>query len=167
MRKVLAVLVAAGLAASLIALPAAAAGKGKKKRIEDSFTATLLPFPKLATWGDPVGLTEPGCNSGQEGVHKQTVAFEAPAAGTFSAHMTGFTGDWDLHITDPDGHAVLSSQNDQIQGGAEAEEEVTLALKAKQTIGIVACNWAGLPQAEVHYVFEYPVKKKKGSKHHH
>jgi hypothetical protein len=150
MRKFIAVLVALGVIAALVAAPALA---GKKKHIMDSFDATLLPFPKLAAAGDPAGVTQPGCLAGQKDVNYMTVEFTAPYSGKLSATTVGFTGDWDLYITDADGKPLMKSENDQIQGGAAAEEEVEWTLKAKETVGISVCNWLGAPQATVDYMF--------------
>jgi hypothetical protein len=150
MRKSLAVLAALGVVVALFAAPASA---GKKKHITGGFDATLAPFPKLAAAGDPAGVTQPGCLAGQKDINYTTVDFTAPSTGTLTASMVGFTGDWDLYITDADGKALLKSENDQIQGGAAAEEEVTWKLSAKQTVGITACNWLGAPQAHVDWMF--------------
>ena len=68
-----------------------------------SFSAQLLPFPKLAAVGDPVGLTQPGCLAGQEDVHWAAEPFSAPKKGTLSATTEGFTGDFDLYILDEAG----------------------------------------------------------------
>ncbi len=154
MRK-LALLVVAGLVVGSIAAPAAAGGK---KPVHGSFQATALPFPKLAAWGDPLGMTDRGCLAGFEGVHKVSHPFKAPYTGTLNATMAGFTGDWDLFITDADGKEIVGSLNDQT-AGAPAEEAVTYPLKAKQQVNITACNWLGTPEAEVEYHFA-PTKKK-------
>jgi hypothetical protein len=151
MRKSLATLIAVGLVLASLAAPALAG----KKKISDSFSAQLFPFPKLAAWGDPAGLTQPGCLSGQKDVHYMTVDFTAPAAGTLTASMAGFTGDWDLYLTDADGIPLIRSENDQIQGSAAPEEDVYMDLKPKQTVGISPCNWLGAPDAEVTYTFVY------------
>ncbi|MEA2435081.1 MAG: hypothetical protein QOG54_2538 [Actinomycetota bacterium] len=150
MRKLIAVLAILGVIAGLSAAPAVA---GKKKHVMGSFDATLAPFPKLAAAGDPAGITQPGCLAGQKDVHYMTVDFTAPSNGTLTATMAGFTGDWDLYITDADGKPLMKSENDQIQGMAAAEEEVTWILKAKETVGISPCNWAGAPQATIDYMF--------------
>jgi hypothetical protein len=150
MRKLIAAFAILGLVAGAFAAPAVA---GKKKHIMDSFDAQLLPFPKLAAWGDAVGMTQPGCLAGQKDVNYMTVDFTAPFAGTLSATMAGFTGDWDLYITDAEGIPLIRSENDQIQGGAAAEEAVEWILKPKQTVGISPCNWLGAPNATVDYMF--------------
>jgi len=154
MRK-LALVLAAGMVLGALSAPAVAGGK---KPVHGSFQATALPFPKLTTWGDPIGLTARSCLAGVEGVHKVSHAFAAPYTGTLKATMEGFTGDWDLFITDADGKELIGSYNDQILGDMTVGEEVTYPLKAKQQVNIVACNWLGAPQAEAHYLFG-PTKK--------
>ena len=147
MRKLIALVAALGLVASLGAAPALA---GKPKKVHDSFGATLAPFPKLAAWGDPAGLTKPGCTSGQEGVHWVAHEFTAPGTGTLKVYMEGFTGDHDLYIFDGDTPVALS-EGSQYDGSAPAEEEVTAKLKKGQVVTLVACNWLGGPDVKAHY----------------
>ena len=149
MRKSLAMLLAAGLVAGALISPAFAG----KKKIEDSFDAQLFPFPKLAAWGDAAGITQPGCLAGQQDVNYMTVTFTAPSSGVLTASMEGFTGDWDLYLTDAEGVPLVRSENDQIQGGSAPEEEAAMVLKPKQTVGITPCNWLGAPEATVNYTF--------------
>ena len=90
MRRIAGIFMVAGLVASL-AVPASA-GKGK---ITDSFGASLLPFPKLAAWGNPAGLTKPGCTAGQQDVNWVAHEFTAPAKGVLTMKTEGFQGDHD------------------------------------------------------------------------
>lgn len=125
---------------------------------EGSFSAQLLPFPKLAAWGDPLGMTEPGCLAGEEGVHWAAEEFTAKSKGTLVAETSGFTGDYDLYLVDSAGTALVRSDASQIQDQAPAEEKVTLALKPKQTISIAVCNWLAAPDVTVTWTFT-PGKK--------
>jgi hypothetical protein len=145
-----------------VMVAAALSTAAQAKPVGGSYDETLAPFPKLAAWGDPAGLAEPSCLAGQAGVNYDAHDFAAPANGTLMASMKGFTGDWDLFILNDTGdrvHPLALSENDQIQGGAAAEEEVTLPLKKGQKVQITPCNWAGAPQATVTYMF-MPAKKK-------
>ena len=151
MRKAVSLLLTAAVAAGMLVGPASAGGK----KTHGSFPAQALPFPKLAAVGDEAGIEATGCNAGEEGVHKVTFPFEAPANGILTSYMEGFVGDWDLFLIDADENEVVVSANDQATtaGATAAEEEVTLTMKKGQVIGIRACNWLGEPQTEVHYDF--------------
>lgn len=166
MRKQLAILLAAALTLGVMGLPAVAA-KPKKKKIEGSYSATLLPFPKLAAM-DPTGGLPPGCLAGVEGVHWAAEPFEAPAAGHLKASMEGFTGDWDLYFLDEQGQAIFRGhEGDQILGGAPAVEGLEMDLAKGQVVSIAICNWLGAPQASVSWEFTYVVRAKKGGHKHH
>ncbi len=150
MRKTMTSLLVGLLVAGVFATTAQA------KPVGGSYDETLLPFPKLAAWGDPVGIAEPSCLAGQSGVNWDAHDFTAPANGTLMASMKGFTGDWDLFILNAAGdrvHPLAMSENDQGTGGAAAEEAVELVLKKGTKVQIAPCNWAGAPQATVSYMF--------------
>ena len=150
MRRIAGVALVMGLIVAL-AVPAAA-GRGK---ISDSFGATLLPFPKLAAVGDPAGLTRPGCTSGQQDIHWTAHEFTAPAAGTLTMRSEGFQGDHDIYVF-ADDLVLARSENAQVgQELAPAEEELTVGLKAKQAVQLVACNWFGQPDVLVDYEFVF------------
>lgn len=150
MRKLVALTAVLALVASLSSTALAA----KPKKIHDSFGATLAPFPKLAAWGDPLGLSQPGCLAGQEGVHWVAQEFTAPGKGTLKVYMEGFTGDHDLYVL-VDDMVFARSENGQVPIAttdvAPAEEEVTLTLTKGQTITMAACNWLGQPDVVAHY----------------
>ncbi|MDQ3981495.1 MAG: PPC domain-containing protein [Actinomycetota bacterium] len=126
---------------------------------EGSFSAQLLPFPKLAAWGDPLGITQPGCLAGQEGVNWVAEEFTAPSKGTLVAETSGFTGDFDLYILDDAGTALIRSENNQIIDQAPAEESVTMPLKPKQTVSMAVCNWLGAPDVTVTWTFTAAKKR--------
>lgn len=150
MRKLIALIAVGALVASLSSTALAA----KPQKIHETFGATLMPFPKLAAWGDPLGLSKPGCSSGQEGVHWVGQEFTAPGKGTLRVWMEGFTGDHDLYIFKDD-VALLRGENAQVPVGstdvAPAEEEITYTMKKNETITMVACNWLGQPDVLAHY----------------
>jgi hypothetical protein len=155
MRKSLALLISAGLAVGMLAGPSAAA---KKKKIEDTVSLTAAPFPNLSS---ATGTPTPGCTAGEEGVHKITTPLHVPGAGKLTADLA-FTGDWDLYVFDKKGLVIGSSAQDQT-AGAPMEEALSLKFKKMSDIAIVACNWAGAPQAELHYKLLYTASKS----HHH
>jgi hypothetical protein len=148
MRKVVATITAGALILGGAALPAGAAGK-KKKKIEESFVAQALPLPNLSS---ATGTADRSCLAGVEGVHKVSHPFEAPANGTIAAIVEGFTGDWDLFLTDEAGKEMVGSVQDQT-AGASAEESFTYPLKKGQAVNITPCNWLGQPEVEVTYTF--------------
>jgi hypothetical protein len=146
------------LAAAFQASALAANGRASKagKKVSDSFSVQLAPFPKLAAWGDVAGIKEPGCLSGQENVNWQSHAFKAPANGVLTASLKGFTGDWDLYILNSAKDRVTPlarSENDQVSAGAAAEEEAVYPVKKAQTYNITPCNWAGQPNMTVNFIF--------------
>ena len=145
-------------AVSVIALSGSALAKPAPQK--GSFSAQLLPFPKLAAWGDPLGISEPGCLAGEQDVHWHAESFTAKSKGTIEAETSGFTGDFDLYLLDDEGTALIRSENNQILDQAAAEEAVSMALKPKQTVQIAVCNWLGAPtEVTVNWTFT-PAKKK-------
>ena len=149
MRRIVGAFLVAGLIAAF-SVPAAA-GKGK---ISDSFSATLLPFPKLAAWGDPAGLTQPGCTAGQQDINWVAHEFTAPATGTLSMSSEGFQGDHDIYVF-ADDLVLARSEQSQVPDMAAPEEALTVGLKKKQTVQLVACNWMGQPDVLVNYEFVF------------
>lgn len=138
------------LAAALMALPVLPAYAGKAKHVTGTIEATLAPFPKLAAWGDPVGLTKPGCTSGVQDVHWAAQEFTSPGKGKLRFWTEGFIGDWDIYVFDGD-TVLYRSENSQVPDQAPPEEEIVLALKPKQTVTLVVCNWLGDPNVVANY----------------
>ena len=151
MRKLIALTVALGVLASLGAAPAVAGKKKKAIKVHETFGADLLPFPKDERWND-AGFSRPGCTAGEEEIHWVAQEFTAPGNGTLRIYMEGFTGDHDIYILDGD---MPLYRGDQAQVGstapAPAEEEILAPLKKGDTVLMVACNWAGLPEVLAHY----------------
>ena len=146
--------------AAVSVLSMAGSALAKPAPQEGSFSAQLLPFPKLAAWGDPAGITQPGCLAGQQDIHWHAEEFVAPSKGTLAAETSGFTGDFDLYIIDDTGFALIRSENNQILDQAPAEEAVSMALKPKQTVQMAVCNWLGAPtEVTVNWTFT-PAKKR-------
>jgi hypothetical protein len=149
MRKTVAGLLVV-LALAGITTPATAG----KKKLQATFGASLLPFPKLAAWGDPAGLTRPGCSAGQENVNWVGQEFTPPANGTLHLYMEGFTGDHDIYVYQGD-LALARGEQSQVPDGAPPEEDITIPLKAKKPVLLVACNWLGQPEVEANYEFTF------------
>ena len=148
MRRSVALLMVLAVVASLGA-PAVAGGK--KKKIHDTFGASLAPFPNYSSH---TSTTRPGCAAGEENVHWVGKEFTAPANGSLRLYMEGFTGDHDVYIFSKD-LVFASGAQAQVPDGAAPEEEATVPLKAKQTVVLVACNWLGQPEVEAHYEFTF------------
>lgn len=146
MRRSLILLIVASLVAMAVATPALA-GKKKQKRKEKTYEVSALPYPITGE------VQENGCNNGQEGVHKVSEPFKAPATGLLEIMMEGFDGDWDLHLLSADGTVLASSVAGQPL--APPGEEIVMALRKGTEVSIVACNWLGGPSATVTYVYTY------------
>ncbi len=144
MRKVIAVLAAAGLVAALGAAPASA-GKGKK--VHGTFGATLAPFPNLSS---ATGTPRPGCSGGVENVHWVGQEFVSPGTGTLRVYMEGFAGDHDIYVFAGEVPLARSDQA-QVPDGAPPEEDVSIPLKKGDKLVLVACNWLGQPNVEAHF----------------
>ena len=147
MRKLVAVLAAAGMVAVLSAAPAVAGGKGGK-HVQGEISGTLLPFPNLSSH---TGTTIPGCAAGQEGVHWVGQELKAPGKGTLKFSMSGFQGDHDLYVFNSDMVAIARSDNAQVPDMAPPEEEILLPMKKGDTVLLVVCNWMGQPNVFATY----------------
>lgn len=132
MRKLIAILASFALIAGLLAAPAAAQGKKKKReKVHESFVAQALPLVNLQA----TGTERRSCFAGVENVHWVGVEFESPGKGDLRLYMEGFTGDWDLAVVLEDG-TIVYALGDQI-GGAPPEEEIVMALKPKDRKSVV------------------------------
>ena len=137
------------LAMTLTVAVAPHAGASPSPR-SGSFVVTGVPYGDV-TYNSPTATTYT-CLDGQEGVHKGTLAYEAPASGFFTAEIAGFTGDWDLFFLDAAGDMVGANWHSQwLQ--QEGVERLTINLRRGQTISVVACNWVST-QTEVTVTFE-------------
>ena len=145
MRKTL---ISVALTGLMAALPATALA-GKTKTIHKTFEAgPHAPVPILSD------LEPNGCLGGVNGVHKTTVPFKAPGKGKLSVSIENFEGDWDLYVTTKSGSVVGASDSSQLQGSPQ-EEKLSVSVGKGKKVNIVACNWAGGPTAEGHYMFKY------------
>lgn len=140
-----AALTVAGLAVVAIAAPPALAAPKKK-----SFTKT---YAVTAPAPDPTNYAGQGysvCAQNVPGSFNKTT-IKVPAAGTLAVELSGFEGDWDLLLLDSD-DAELATGGSSSLGGSEVADA---RFKKAQTVSIVACNWAGTPNATVKYTFTF------------
>jgi hypothetical protein len=140
-----AALVVGALAIAAVAAPPALAAP-KKKTITKSYDVTAaMPDPtNFAGQGYPVcAQNVPGS------FDKRTIAI--PAAGTIEVEVSGFQGDWDLLLEDADDSELAEGGSNGL-GGSETAD---VRFKKAQKMSIVACNWAGTPNATVKYTFTY------------
>lgn len=135
-------------AVASFAVPADAA-KRKTREMKESYTLSLpVPFPGMETVP-----TLFGCTDGPEDLSKDSKAIKLPAGGTLKAQVA-FTGDWDLYVVDSKGTMVALAENEQT-GMDPGTEKLTWKAKKAQTVTLIACNWAGMKDATVSYVFSY------------
>ena len=79
------------------------------------------------------------------------ISVKVPGPGYLEVSIAGFQGDWSLQVKDKDG---------EVLGGADVNppsefESVSIRFKKAETVGILPCNLAGTPQAEVTYSYTY------------
>jgi hypothetical protein len=127
--------------------PAADAG-GRK---HGSFIARAAPLPALDP--DVYYPRKTSCLQGAPGVHYVAKPFRAPGAGTLVVYLEGFEGDWDIYVLNARLKRLGSSEDAQVLSGAAPAERLSVRITAHRRITIVACNWLGEPQVEVHYQF--------------
>jgi hypothetical protein len=143
------------LAASSVALvPAHAATKKKPKPppIKKSFSMQLAPVP------DPPQGTS--CTRAElEGISMHSESFKTKGAGTLTAKVNGFAGDWDITVVDGSDNSVMEVGSGTTTGGGapSTKGEDTVSFKVKKATSFVVryCNFAGSPQATGSYVFTY------------
>ena len=144
------------LAAAALAAPADAAPA--RKPITKTYQATAAT-PDPTNWLSQAGAANYSvCNQVvPQSWHTHT--FTAPAAGKINVKLYGFTGDWDLLITNAAGQEVSyggSSGINTPNAPTAGDESVTYKIKkAKTKINIIACNWAGAATGTVKYTFTY------------
>lgn len=136
-------------------LPADAGGDGQR----GSFVAQAFPFPVMDD--DVYYPRKSSCLEGVDGIHKVAEPFRAPAAGSLVIHLEGLSGDWDLYALGSSGERLGASENAQVLDGSDGDERVTVPVKRRQQVQMVACNWLGEPEVTVY--FDFTPKKAKGA----
>jgi hypothetical protein len=141
-------------ASSLAVAPAHAATKKKPKPkpITKTFTMQLLPVPD-----PPQGTT---CTDPRlEGVGMHSERLKTSGPGVLFAKVTGFSGDWDITVTDASDNSVEDvGSGTSTGGGAPAQngtDTVTIKFKKAADVFVRYCNFAGTPQATGSYRFTY------------
>ena len=131
-------------------LPAQAA-KAKPKPLTRTYAMSLAPVPN-----PPMGDT---CTDPRlEGVAMHTETVKTSGAGTLTAKVNGFAGDWDISITSPEGELLGVGDGTTTGGGAPAqkgEDTVALSFKKATTFNVRMCNFAGTPSATGTFTFTY------------
>lgn len=145
-RPVTAILVLAAVGA--LGLPSAADAGGRK---HGSFTARAAPLPALDP--DVYYPRKTSCLQGAPGVHYVAKRFRAPSAGTLVVYLDGFEGDWDIYVLNARLKTLGSSEEAQVLSGAAPAERLSVRITERRRIAMVACNWLGEPQVDVHYKF--------------
>ena len=146
---------AGALAAAALATPADAA---PRKPITKTYEATA-PTPDPTNYLDLAGASNYSvCNQVvPQSWHVHT--FTAPAVGKLNIKVYGFTGDWDVLLTNTQGTELTFGGSESLNtpdAPTAGDESVTYKIKkAKTKINIISCNWAGSPTATVKYTFTY------------
>ncbi len=140
------VILAALVGVAVLVAPPAEAGK-KKRKVEGSFDVQAIPYPVTSA------INEVGCAGGTEGMHKGSANLKAPFDGFLTVEVTGFQGDWDVHIQEASGWTLASGTSDNLTENVGVERAEVLLDKGDKVV-IVACNWLGSPNAHVSYVLE-------------
>ena len=147
-------LVVATAAVALVAAgthsPASAKPK-KKPPITKSYSMTLPPLP------DPLPSGTSCTREAVGSVFFHDEKITTTGAGTLTAEVSGFAGDWDITVFDPDGVAAIADGT-STGGGAPAtagKDTVVASWKKPTTITVRTCNFAGSPQAKGSYTFTY------------
>jgi hypothetical protein len=117
-------------------------------------------FKKTVTFTD--GTPDPSGNaaSGNENhcngklPQETPISVKIPGPGTLEVSIGGFQGDWTLQVKDKDGEVLAGAD---VNPPSEFEA-VSVRFKKAETVGILPCNLAGTPQAEVTYSYTYRKK---------
>ena len=143
------------LAVAATAAPATAA---RRKPIVKQYEATA-PTPDPTNYVGVAGVPAYSVCNQQVPSSWHTHVFTAPAPGKINIKVSGFTGDWDLLLTNPQGTELTYGGSDGLNKPdtpTAGDESVTYKIKkAKTKINIISCNWAGSPTATVKYTFTY------------
>ncbi len=132
---------AAVIAAGVVATPSLAAPKPKPIN-------QTVPFRDATL--DPSG-TAVGSDGHCSGLlpREKAYAFQAPAAGTLKASISGFSGEWAMQLRDAKDKVLAE---DDVTGGFE-----TLSVKVRKpgVINVLPCNLAGTPDSVITLVFTF------------
>jgi hypothetical protein len=146
-RRVATVAAVAVLAAGAYA-PAMA--KAKPKPITKAYDMQLMPVPDPAD----TSLGNSCTRAELEGISIHTESFKVPGPGTLSVKVSGFTGDWDITVSGPDGVEGVGDGTTTPNTSAGEDTYVQKFKKATQ-LTIATCNFAGTPAAHGEYKFTY------------
>ena len=144
-------LLATGIAGDAMAAP-------RKKPITKTYQATA-PTPDPTNYLGTAGAASYSVCEQNVPQSFHVHSFTPPALGKLNVKLSGFTGDWDLLITNSAGQELTYGGSQGINtpdSPTAGDENVTIKIKkARQKVNIIACNWAGGANGTVKYVFTY------------
>ena len=134
--------------------PALAAALGGVLVAALAATAQAAPKPLTGTYTagptvpDPTtgGLPFDTCEGLPTAEHRRTLSF--PSRGVLRVELAS-TGDWGLVLRDAGGRALARSDTALATG----TERATVRLRARGTVVVESCNFAGGPTAQVSWTF--------------
>ena len=137
---------------AVVALVAGTADAAPKpKPVSGKYDLMLpVPFPAMETVPPLYG-----CIDGPEGASKNTTRVTLPYNGSLTVQVD-FEGDWDLYILDSKGSMIGASETDTSGSTSVGKEKAIIKKAKKGQVDIVACNWAGLPEATVAWTLTPP-----------
>jgi hypothetical protein len=146
------------LAGTLVATGFAGSASAAKKPITKTYTATA-PAPDPTNYLGTAGAASYSVCEQRVPQSYHVQSFTPPAVGKLKVQLSGFTGDWDLLLTNASNTELTyggSSGVNTPQSPTAGDESVTIKIKkAKQKVNIIACNWAGSATGTVKYTFTY------------
>lgn len=132
---------------AVIAAAGTPAHAASKKPIVKNYTFTdRTPDPTIDAFSGAAG----SCSLGKLPMEKP-IPFKVPAAGSISAEMSGYTGDWAIEILSPQGE-MLSSGDGQTPLTLDS---ASTKVKKPGTYKIFPCNITGTLTANVKVTFKY------------
>ena len=114
-------------------------------------------FKKTVTFTDATPDPTGNAGSGNENhcsgqlPTEDPIQVKVPGPGYLEVSIAGFQGDWSLQIRDKDGEVLAG---DDVNPPSEFES-VSVRFKKAETVGILPCNLAGTPEAQVTYSYTY------------
>ena len=114
-------------------------------------------FKKTVTFTDATPDPTGNAGSGNENhcsgqlPTEDPIQVKVPGPGYLEVSIAGFQGDWSLQVRDSSG---------EVLGGADVNppsefESISVRFKKAETVGILPCNLAGTPEAQVTYSYTY------------
>ena len=134
------ILTASALVLTALAIPAL--GKPPKP-IEET-----VPFRDATA--DPTGVAVGDGHCAGLLPQEAPYQFKAPARGTLKVSISGFQGDWALHVMD-EKRSVLAAQD----AAPPETEKISVKVRKAGVINVLPCNLAGTPDSVIKLTFTY------------